>query len=133
MGADASSEASDFFLDSPAGTIPGIDLVQPLLFQVWDEGESAYLTKNTAKYNPFVDTGHSDFKEGNLKHAINGYVYCNMPDVSVQRVQPACDCMQAIHIVCAGVFSHQSRIRLSCCLSYIWQLMGLAASSSRYT
>jgi hypothetical protein len=66
----------------PAGTIPGLDLVQPLLFQVWNEGASAYLTKNVAKYNPLVDTSNPDFEEGNLKHSINGYLYCNMPDVS---------------------------------------------------
>ena len=67
----------------PAGTIPGIDLVQPLLFQVWNEGASAYLDSNVAKYNPSVDTASPDFEEGNLKHSINGYLYCNMPDVSV--------------------------------------------------
>ena len=65
-----------------AGTIPGIDLVQPLLFQVWNEGASAYLDANVAKYNPAVDTASPDFEEGNLKHSINGYLYCNMPDVS---------------------------------------------------
>jgi manganese oxidase len=70
-------------LTRPAGTIPGIALVQPLLFQVWNEGASAYLTKNIAKYNPRVDTANPDFEEGNLKHSINGYLYCNMPDVSV--------------------------------------------------
>lgn len=75
----------------PAGTIPGIDIVQPLLFQVWNEGESAYLTKNIEKYSPSVDTGNPDFKEGNLKHAINGYVYCNMPDVSLQHPRMVCD------------------------------------------
>ena len=56
--------------------------MQPLLFQVWNEGASAYLDRNVAKYNPAVDTASPDFEEGNLKHSINGYLYCSMPDVS---------------------------------------------------
>lgn len=34
------------------------------------------------KYNPQVDQASGNFVEGNLKHAINGYIFCNMPDVS---------------------------------------------------
>ena len=64
--------------------------MQPLLFQVWNEGASAYLDQNVAKYNPSVDTASPDFEEGNLKHSINGYLYCNMPDVSVWLLQTCC-------------------------------------------
>ncbi len=33
------------------------------------------------KYNPQVDQTSDNFVEGNLKHSINGYLFCNMPDV----------------------------------------------------
>jgi hypothetical protein len=62
--------------------------VQPLLFQVWNEGASAYLAQNIEKYNKNADTSNPDFEEGNLKHSINGYLYCNMPDVSAELLPP---------------------------------------------
>lgn len=67
------------------GSIPGIDVVQPLLFNIWDESKSVYFQANIKARNPDVDQSDPNFVEGNLKHGINGYVYCNMPDVHVQQ------------------------------------------------
>lgn len=66
-----------------AGSIPGIDVVQPLLFNIWDESKSVYFQANVKAFNPNVDQADAGFAEGNLKHGINGYVFCNMPDVSL--------------------------------------------------
>jgi hypothetical protein len=95
-----------------AGTIPGIDVVQPLYFNIWDESKSVFFQANVKAFNPDVDQVRTcsqcvdcracqmfhcrcgadplwrvqtdeGFGEGNLKHSINGYVFCNMPDVSL--------------------------------------------------
>ena len=39
-------------------------------------------------FNKAADTTNPDFEEGNKKHSINGYVFCNMPDV--RRLLHAC-------------------------------------------
>ena len=33
---------------TPSGTIPGVDVIMPLLFQVWDESRSLYSDTNIA-------------------------------------------------------------------------------------
>lgn len=38
-----------------AGSIPGIDVVQPLLFNIWDESKSVYFQANIKARNPDVD------------------------------------------------------------------------------
>ena len=40
-----------------------------------------WLGVGAQKYNPQVDQTSDNFVEGNLKHSINGYLFCNMPDV----------------------------------------------------
>ncbi|XP_077344389.1 ceruloplasmin-like [Lithobates pipiens] len=57
-----------------------------LLFTVMDENLSWYFYENINNYctNPAsVDTEDVDFQESNLKHSINGYVFGNLPGLSV--------------------------------------------------
>lgn len=55
----------------------------PALFGVWDEAQSPYFNENVAEsLDPNVDQTDPNFVEGNLKHSINGYVFCNLPMVS---------------------------------------------------
>ncbi|XP_073482013.1 ceruloplasmin-like [Aquarana catesbeiana] len=57
-----------------------------LMFTVMDENLSWYLVQNINNYctNPAsVDTEDVDFQESNLKHSINGYVFGNLPGLSV--------------------------------------------------
>eukprot|EP00198_Chlamydomonas_reinhardtii_P003700 XP_001693036.1 multicopper oxidase [Chlamydomonas reinhardtii] len=69
-----------------AGAAPlpaGVDFLVPLYFQVMDENSSPYLPAS-AKAAGVNLTAMSaiepeDFMETNRMHAINGYVYCNLP------------------------------------------------------
>ena len=59
--------------------VKGVDKVVPALFAIWNEGASPFLATNVAKsLNPKMDVNDPDFVEGNLKHSINGLLYCNM-------------------------------------------------------
>jgi hephaestin len=94
----------------PAEPVPaGVDKMLPLLLAVMNEGETVYIDKNAAAAG--IDlTGDGiassdgtrrllsaaaegeaaaaatppDFEESNLKHAINGYMFCNMPEIHVE-------------------------------------------------
>lgn len=60
------------------------------LFQVWNENLSPYLQDNIDAFagDPSsVDPEDEDFQESNLMHAINGYVYGNMPGLTMQAGQ----------------------------------------------
>uniref|UniRef100_UPI00398F15E9 ceruloplasmin isoform X2 n=1 Tax=Pristiophorus japonicus TaxID=55135 RepID=UPI00398F15E9 len=57
-----------------------------LMFSVMDENLSWYLEDNIRRYctTPSkVDTGDEDFMESNKMHSINGYVYGNLPHLSM--------------------------------------------------
>uniref|UniRef100_A0A8C1BNW5 ferroxidase n=1 Tax=Cyprinus carpio carpio TaxID=630221 RepID=A0A8C1BNW5_CYPCA len=51
-----------------------------LLFSVMDENESWYLQENIKKFGSSdSDPANEEFKESNKKHAVNGYMYGNLP------------------------------------------------------
>jgi hephaestin len=57
-------------------------------FMVDDENSSPWLDRNIEKYagDPAsVKTDDEDFGESNLMHAMNGYVYGNLPGLDVKR------------------------------------------------
>ncbi|GLI69350.1 hypothetical protein VaNZ11_013933 [Volvox africanus] len=73
----------------PGQLVPaGVDLMVPLYWQVMNEEQSPYWDINVAASGIDVaqieKTSLSDrFHEGNLKHAINGYLYCNLPGLNI--------------------------------------------------
>lgn len=90
----------------PAEPVPaGVDGIMPLVLAVMNEGETLYLEENAdlAGVELAADEGRRrlaqaegeaeaaaggggslDFEESNLMHAINGFMYCNMPEVHVE-------------------------------------------------
>uniref|UniRef100_A0A8C8SW76 ferroxidase n=1 Tax=Pelusios castaneus TaxID=367368 RepID=A0A8C8SW76_9SAUR len=65
-----------------------IDREFALLFMVFDENESWYLNENIKEYlhkcpDTFKHT--ADFVEGNTMHAINGRVYDNVPELTMEE------------------------------------------------
>ncbi|XP_066496065.1 hephaestin [Tiliqua scincoides] len=63
-----------------------VDLDFFLMFSVIDENESWQLGDNIASFceDPgSVDKDHEGFRESNKMHAINGYVFGNLPEISV--------------------------------------------------
>ncbi|CAD7698221.1 unnamed protein product [Ostreobium quekettii] len=69
--------------------VEGVDGIVPLLFAIQNENESPYLDDNIAVaealLNSTVDTESEDFEESNLMHAVNGYLYCNMPRIKLYK------------------------------------------------
>ncbi|HWY79765.1 MAG TPA: multicopper oxidase domain-containing protein [Candidatus Sulfotelmatobacter sp.] len=66
----------------PDGTPKDVDKEFVTLFSIFNENTSWFLTDNikTAIVNShFVDTNDKNFQESNLKYSINGYIYGNMP------------------------------------------------------
>lgn len=60
----------------------GVDHLVTLLFNVQNENESPYLEWNAAEAGVDQDGVDPDaFEESNLMHCINGFLYCNMPDI----------------------------------------------------
>jgi len=93
----------------PSEPVPaGADKMLPLLLGVMNEGDSLYLEKNAADAGVELAVeeggrrrslqaeaeaeaeaeagalGSPDFEENNLMHGINGYMFCNMPEVHVE-------------------------------------------------
>lgn len=64
----------------PNGKLKGIDREFIVLFTVFDENKSHYLDKNIAAFAPEAKDQKEDesFKESNLMHSMNGYVYDNL-------------------------------------------------------
>lgn len=57
-----------------------------LLFSVTDENESWYIKRNINKFASEpnkIDMDDEDFKESNLMHGINGYLYGNLPGLNM--------------------------------------------------
>ncbi|CAL8256930.1 unnamed protein product [Merluccius merluccius] len=62
------------------------DYLYALLFMVGDENESWYLDQNIRQHIPRPEPGlkeNEDFIESNKMHGINGYVYGNLPGLSM--------------------------------------------------
>jgi hypothetical protein len=62
------------------------------LFSVMNENQSPYLEENVRRYAQPPPPGHDgdddeDFEESNLMHSINGYVYGNLPLITMHKGQ----------------------------------------------
>uniref|UniRef100_A0A8C3BYA2 ferroxidase n=1 Tax=Cairina moschata TaxID=8855 RepID=A0A8C3BYA2_CAIMO len=68
------------------GTQKGIDREFYLLFSIFDENDSWYLNKNIEAFTgdpSKVDENDEDFKESNKMHAVNGYLFGNLPGLAM--------------------------------------------------
>ncbi|NWT35268.1 HPHL1 protein, partial [Cardinalis cardinalis] len=64
----------------------GIDREFYLLFSIFDENDSWYLSKNIEAFTgdpTKVDENDADFMESNKMHAVNGYLYGNLPGLTM--------------------------------------------------
>ncbi|NXF15437.1 HPHL1 protein, partial [Rhodinocichla rosea] len=64
----------------------GIDREFFLLFSIFDENDSWYLNKNIEAFTgdpTKVDEKDADFMESNKMHAVNGYLYGNLPGLTM--------------------------------------------------
>ncbi|NXL72767.1 HPHL1 protein, partial [Leptocoma aspasia] len=64
----------------------GIDREFYLLFSIFDENDSWYLNKNIEAFTgdpSKVDESDADFMESNKMHAVNGYLYGNLPGLTM--------------------------------------------------
>ncbi|NWS83740.1 HPHL1 protein, partial [Toxostoma redivivum] len=64
----------------------GIDKEFYLLFSIFDENDSWYLNKNIEAFTgdpSKVDEKDPDFMESNKMHAVNGYLYGNLPGLAM--------------------------------------------------
>ncbi|NXO67034.1 HPHL1 protein, partial [Phainopepla nitens] len=64
----------------------GIDREFYLLFSIFDENDSWYLNKNIEAFTgdpSKVDANDPDFIESNKMHAVNGYLYGNLPGLTM--------------------------------------------------
>ncbi|NWH64917.1 HPHL1 protein, partial [Geococcyx californianus] len=64
----------------------GIDKEFYLLFSIFDENDSWYLNKNIEAFTgdpSKVDKNEADFKESNKMHAVNGYLFGNLPGLAM--------------------------------------------------
>uniref|UniRef100_A0A8B9CZD4 ferroxidase n=1 Tax=Anser brachyrhynchus TaxID=132585 RepID=A0A8B9CZD4_9AVES len=64
----------------------GIDREFYLLFSIFDENDSWYLNKNIEAFTgdpSKVDENDEDFKESNKMHAVNGYLFGNLPGLAM--------------------------------------------------
>jgi len=69
------------------GTPDDVDRELVVLFEVMDENNSTYLEQNIQMFagDPAsVDPEDPDFQESNLMHSINGYVYGNLPGLTMK-------------------------------------------------
>ncbi|OXB78221.1 UNVERIFIED_CONTAM: hypothetical protein H355_006164 [Colinus virginianus] len=68
------------------GSQKGIDREFYLLFSIFDENDSWYLNKNIEAFTgdpSKVDENDADFKESNKMHAVNGYLFGNLPGLAM--------------------------------------------------
>ena len=67
---------------NPDGTPKGIDKEFVTMFAIFNENKSPYLDYNIktfAQNSSSVNVDDADFQESNMRHAINGYMYGNLP------------------------------------------------------
>jgi FtsP/CotA-like multicopper oxidase with cupredoxin domain len=72
----------------PDGSPKDVDRELVTMFMVSDENRSPWLDDNIKTYAGAPDTvkkDDPDFIESNKKHAINGYVFGNLPDLDMKR------------------------------------------------
>ncbi|GAB0180718.1 ferroxidase HEPHL1 [Grus japonensis] len=82
--------ATDAVKDTNSGLVgpllKGIDREFYLLFSIFDENDSWYLNKNIEAFTgdpSKVDENDADFKESNKMHAVNGYLFGNLPGLDM--------------------------------------------------
>ena len=67
----------------------GFDMEVPLFFNIQNELQSLYLEDNVKlqekEHAVKIDRNALTFPESNLMHAINGFVYCNMPTLELKE------------------------------------------------
>ncbi len=67
---------------NPDGTPKGVDREFVTMFAIFNENKSPYLDYNIktfAQNSSDVNVDDADFQESNMRHAINGYMYGNLP------------------------------------------------------
>jgi FtsP/CotA-like multicopper oxidase with cupredoxin domain len=72
----------------PDGTPKDVDREVVTLFKIFDENTSWYLNQNIRTYTgqpALVKKDDEEFQESNLMHAINGYVFGNMPRPTMKK------------------------------------------------
>ena len=71
----------------PDGSPNDVDREVFTLFAVMNENTSPYLKQNLHRFArpPYPDPDDEDCTESNLKHSTNGYVYGNMPMITMRR------------------------------------------------
>ncbi|HJT09977.1 MAG TPA: multicopper oxidase domain-containing protein [Candidatus Nitrosotalea sp.] len=73
---------------NPDGTPKGVDREFVTMFSIFDESRSPYFDYNinTFAQDPSsVDQNDPDFQESNLKHSINGYIFGNLPGLTMKQ------------------------------------------------
>lgn len=74
----------------PNGKLRGVDREFVVLFTVFDENQSLYIDRNIAAFAPLAKNLSQDhdaleaFQESNLMHSMNGYVYDNIPGLTMK-------------------------------------------------
>jgi FtsP/CotA-like multicopper oxidase with cupredoxin domain len=72
----------------PDGSPRDVDRELVTMFTVLNENDSPYLRENIRRYAgkpSSVDPNDEDFQESNLMHSINGYVFGNLPGLTMRR------------------------------------------------
>jgi FtsP/CotA-like multicopper oxidase with cupredoxin domain len=72
---------------NPDGTPKGVDREFVTMFAIFNENKSPYLDYNTktfAQDPSSVKVDDADFQESNMRHAINGYMYGNLPGLTMK-------------------------------------------------
>lgn len=69
--------------------LKGVDREFVVLFTVFDENKSFYLDRNIKTFAPQAKTliDDEEFQESNLMHAMNGYVYDNLPGLKMKTAE----------------------------------------------
>jgi len=72
---------------NPDGTPKGVDREFVTMFAIFNENKSPYLDydiKTFAQNSSSVNVDDADFQESNMRHAINGYMYGNLPGLTMK-------------------------------------------------
>lgn len=75
----------------PDGTPNDVDREFVTLFNIYDENQSTYFDVNLKAYLPgkTVNTNDLLFIESNMKHTINGYIFANLPVMTMHKGERA--------------------------------------------
>ena len=72
---------------NPDGTPKGVDREFVTMFAIFNENKSPYLDYNIKTFtqnSSSVNVDDADFQESNMRHAINGYMYGNLPGLTMK-------------------------------------------------